>query len=57
MLGTGIMLIGVFLAMSASITAFRGAPDRAFAVAAVTIAGAETLVVLLAVVVSLISLI
>jgi hypothetical protein len=43
MLGSGIMVIGIVLAMSASVNAFRIAPDREFAVAAMVIAGTEAL--------------
>jgi hypothetical protein len=48
MLGSGIMVVGLFLAVNASITAFRMAPDRGFAVAALVVAGAEIVAIALA---------
>jgi hypothetical protein len=51
MLGSGIMLVGLFVAISSSVNAFRAATDRPFAVAALVVAAAEILLLVLAAVV------
>lgn len=41
MLGSGMIVLGMYLAFSTSLTAVRKAPDRAFAIAALAVATCE----------------
>ncbi len=49
MLGSSMIVLGMFLAFNASLTAVRTAPDRVFAVAALAVTICEALVILFAV--------